>query len=188
MEPSKIGKSIMAASSGAFERPPVGARTRTRAVVRGVVLAMATVATTALATADALAQGVQPSIVGTWRVTRMGVNCQTGQPMSSFPAIMVFHDDGTYNGFGASPGSTPADGSPEYGVWKRSPDAHGYTFRILGLPYDGATVVGTVEITGAAEVPAKGETLSYTSTIQFIDLNGNPLFTLCGKATGVRFE
>lgn len=141
-----------------------------------------------LGTSLAAAQAAQPTLEGTWRVTRHGVDCVTGEVRSSFPAIMVFHSAGTYSGFGASPGSTPADGSPEYGIWQREAGAHDYSFRIVGLNYEGGINVGTVEITGAAELSAQGESLSYAAHISAFDLDGNRLFTFCGRATGVRFQ
>lgn len=141
-----------------------------------------------LGTSVAAAQAAQPTLEGTWLVTRTGVDCVTGQVRGSFPAIMVFHAGGTYSGFPAQPGSTPTDQSPEYGNWQRGLGAHDYTFRITGFGYDGGTFAGTFEITGAAQLSRKGDALNYTSGVQFIDPDGTPLFTLCGKANGVRFQ
>jgi hypothetical protein len=148
----------------------------------------ATGAAVVLAASHAAAQTAQPTLEGTWRVTRHGVDCVTGEVRNSFPAIMVFHNGGTYSGFGASPGSTPADGSPEYGIWQRAPGMQNYTFRITGIAYDGATVAGSVEITGDAELSQQGQRLDYTATIAFLDTSGNQLFAFCGKASGVRFQ
>jgi Tfp pilus assembly protein PilX len=133
-------------------------------------------------------QAAQPTLEGTWVVTRTGIDCVTGKVHGSFPAIMVFHAGGTYSGFPAQPGSTPADQSPEYGNWQRGRGAHDYTFRITGFGYDGGALAGTFEITGAAELSQKGDALNYTSSVQFTDPDGNPLFMLCGQATGVRFQ
>ena len=141
-----------------------------------------------LGTSLAAAQAAQPTLEGTWNVTRHGVDCVTGEVRSSFPAIMVFHEGGTYSGFGASPGSTPADGSPEFGSWKRVPGAQSYKFRITGIAYDGGAPAGSVDINGAAQLSPQGERLDSTATIAFLDLNGDTLFTLCGRATGVRFQ
>src|SRR5579862_3697549 len=40
----------------------------------------------------------QASVDGVWRVTRHGVNCVTGGEVSTFPALMTFHADGTVSG------------------------------------------------------------------------------------------
>ena len=39
-------------------------------------------------------QGWAP-VEGVWRVTRHGFNCVTGGEVSTFPALMTFHADGT---------------------------------------------------------------------------------------------
>jgi hypothetical protein len=148
----------------------------------------ATGAAVMLVASHAAAQPAQPTLEGTWLVTRSGVDCVTGQVRGSFPAIMVFHAGGTYSGYPAQPGSTPADQSPEFGNWQRGLGAHDYTFRITGFGYDGGAFAGTFEITAAAQLSPMGDALNYTSSVQFIDPEGNPLFTLCGKAAGVRFH
>src|SRR5947209_20454772 len=72
----------------------------------------------------------EKGLVGVWKVTRHGMNCQTGQQLSSFPALMTFHEDGTLHGDSVGPGSTAAEGTAEHGVWnRRGPD---YSFRFLG--------------------------------------------------------
>lgn len=156
-------------------------------VIRGSIMA-AMGAALMLGATLASAEDDQPTLKGTWRVMRHGVDCVTGDVHGSFPAIMTFNAGGTYTGFGAPPGSTPADGSPEYGVWQREPGAHTFSFRFFSLGYEGATYVGTGEITGKAKVSAQGDSLSYSATITFFDVNGNPLGTICGRADGTRFE
>ena len=65
-------------------------------------------------------QGWAP-VEGIWRVTRHGVNCVTGGEVSTFPALMTFHADGTVSGQAVAPGSTNAYGAAEHGVWNRKP-------------------------------------------------------------------
>ncbi len=73
---------------------------------------------------------------GVWRVTRTPINCATGEQVRpSFPAIMTFIKDGIYTGFGVPAGSTPTEGSSEYGTWKREPGVQNYSFRFLGQLY-----------------------------------------------------
>jgi len=154
---------------------------------RGSIIA-ATSVVVMLAASHAAARPAQPTLAGTWLVTRNGVDCVTGQVRGSFPAIMVFHEGGTYSGFPAQPGSTPADQSPEFETWQRAAGENHYTFRITGFGYDAGAFAGTFEITGDGNVSQQGEHLNYTSSVTFFDENGGPLFTLCGKATGVRFQ
>lgn len=125
------------------------------------------------------------TIQGVWRVTRHGVNCQTGQQLNSFPFIMSFNQDGTMTGYGVAPFSGPFDG-PEYGVW--APKGSDYSFRDLSYGYDPDTgafqgsgeVIAIVHMTSA-------NTFTYTASICVYDAVGNQLFCFCGQAEGTRF-
>jgi hypothetical protein len=137
----------------------------------------------------ASAQAVQPTIEGVWQVTRQGVNCndpnqQLGPP---FPAIMTFHQDGTVTGAAKSPVTGPFD-TPEYGSWQREPGSQNYSFREVNYRYDGnGTFIGSLVLT--ANVNLTGDdSFTYSATIQLFDANGNLIATLCGRATGTRFE
>lgn len=132
--------------------------------------------------------GGSSTLEGVWRVTRTGIDCQTGQQFGSFPAIMTFHHGGTLTGDAVPPGASPANGSVEHGVWQRRPGNHNYSFRFVSNSYDdtGAYEART-EITGAARL-TNADTLTYTATIQFFDAAGNLLAQRCGTAQGVRFQ
>lgn len=126
-------------------------------------------------------------IEGVWRVTRHGVNCVTGGEISTFPALMTFHADGTVSGQGVPPGSTNAFGPAEHGVWHRKEYSHDFTFRLLSYGYDDNGVfAGSVEVSGTGQLTG-ANTFAYKATVAFFDANGNPLFSGCGAATGVRF-
>jgi len=151
------------------------------------VLAAAALAAAGLASAPTHAFEPPSRLEGTWRVTRHGVDCQTGQQLSTFMAITTFAHGGTASGFGVPPGSSPALGSPEYGEWKREggPD---YSFRLLSYAYDASgTFAGSAEVTGQLVLARGAEDFTYTSHVAFFDALGNPLFTVCGAASGVRF-
>lgn len=145
-------------------------------------------ATTSMAWGDETLWGqlrTPPNIEGVWRVTRHGVNCVTGGEISSFPALMTFHADGTLSGGAVPPGSTNAFGPPEQGVWHRK--GHEFTFRLLSLSYDDSGVfAGSTQVTGTGQLTG-ADTFSYKATVAFFDANGNPLFSGCGAATGLRF-
>lgn len=128
------------------------------------------------------------TLEGVWRVTRTGIDCQTGQQFGSFPAIMTFHRGGTLTGDAVPPGASPANGSVEHGVWQRGPGHHNYSFRFVSNSYDNTGAYeGRAEITGAARLTS-ADTLTYTATIQFFDAAGNLLAQRCGVAQGARFE
>ena len=151
-------------------------------------VAFASAAVMALATFEASAQGAEPTIEGVWRVTRHGVNCQTGATVNAFPALMTFHKDGTITSDAVGPGSTAAEGTSEHGLWQRKPGRQSYSFRILSYGWDDTGAFeGSAEITGELQVTTRND-FTYNATIEFFDADGNPLATRCGSATGVRFE
>jgi hypothetical protein len=127
---------------------------------------------------------------GVWRMTRMGVNCQTGlQTGPSFQAIVTFNEDGTLSGYAVPPGSTPASGSPEFGVWKREHGKGNYSFNDVSYSYDaGGAFSGSTELTAKVQIEDDGKTLTQHAKIEFFDGNGALLFSACGKATGTRFR
>jgi hypothetical protein len=125
--------------------------------------------------------------VGVWAVTRHGVNCQTGQDVSTFPALMTFHQDGTVSGQSYGPSPENAYGPAEHGVWQHAP-GNTFSFRLLSYGYD-----DNGQFTGSTIVTATGQltsanTFSYSSTIQIYDAGGNLLATHCGRATATRFQ
>ena len=127
------------------------------------------------------------SIEGVWRVSRHGVNCATGEEVSTFPALMTFHADGTISGQAVPPGSTSAYGPAEFGVWHHNEHSQPFSFRLLSYNYDDTGVIaGSIEVTGTAEL-ASADAFVYTASIEFYDANGHLLFSRCGKATGLRF-
>jgi len=129
----------------------------------------------------------QRTVDGVWRVTRHGVNCVTGGEVSTFPALMTFHADGTVSGQAVPPGSTNAFGPGEHGVWKRGPGG-AFSFKFLSYGYDDSGIFsGSTEIAGTGHV-MNGNTFAYKASIEFFDVSGNLLFKACGAATAVRFE
>jgi len=127
---------------------------------------------------------------GVWRMTRTPINCQSGQPVApSFQAIMTFNDDGTLTGYAVPPSSSPALGSPEYGLWRAERGAGNYSFTDLSYSYDiGGVFAGSVELTAKVQLGGRGNTLMHQTRVDFFDVNGAFLFSACGLATGTRFR
>jgi len=155
-------------------------------VLAGIAAVLIVASTLGAPTASAAEN--QPTVEGVWRVTRHGVNCQTGAQLSSFPAIMAFNKDGIVTGYGVPPSSSPALGSPEYGTWQRSQGHGAYAFHLLSNNYDGGMFSGTTEIVADLRLDNQANTFSYRASVQFFDINGNPLFSVCGAATATRFQ
>jgi hypothetical protein len=160
----------------------VSSRNPVSALVIGAAAALAPMS-------QASAEATQPTVEGVWRVTRHGVDCQTGALRSTFPAFMAFNKEGIVTGFAVPPGSSPALGSPEYGVWEREPGHGRYAFRLVSNNYDpSGTFIGTTEVAGHAIVAHGGNSLTYSATIRFLDVQGGLQFAVCGAASGNRFE
>lgn len=151
-------------------------------------LAFALGATMMVATVQASAESAQPPIEGVWQVTRHGVNCQTGQQVNSFPALMTFHKDGTIGSDAVAPGSTAAAGTAEHGLWQREPGNQNYSFRLISYGWDNTgTFEGSIKVTGSLRLLSR-DSFDYDATIEIFDAGGNVLATHCGHATGTRFE
>ena len=158
-----------------------------KAVANALSVLAATFVSCTLFAGDVAAHGPAASLEGVWRVSRHGVNCATGEEVSTFPALMMFRADGSISGQAVAPGSTNAYGPAEFGDWHRNERGRGSSFRLLSYNYDDAGVIaGSIEVTGTAELTG-ANAFAYHASIEFYDANGNLLFTRCGKATGLRF-
>ena len=100
---------------------------------------------------------------------------------------MTFHRDGTVTGAAKSPVTGPFD-TPEYGTRQHERGRQNYSFRELQYRYDGSgTFLGRLVITANVEL-TDANSFIYSATIQLANANGDPIATLCGRATGTRFE
>ena len=163
---------------------------KTRILKQTCGSALIVIAALTVAFSFASAQEAEQTLQGVWRVTRMGIDCQTREPFPfSFPAIMTFNQGGTYTGYGLGPGETPATSSPEYGYWLNGSGPRTYSIKFLGYSYEpNGAFAGWGEVTATAQVAIGGNSLTYDSTIKVFDADGNLLFSGCGRATGTRFE
>ena len=128
------------------------------------------------------------TLAGVWEVTRYGVNCATGQDLGvHFTAIMTFHGDGTVLAQAYGPFPENAYGGNEMGLWEHA-SGDSFAFRNLAIAYDdNGHANGKEVISGSGKLTSQN-TFAYTATIEARDLDGNPIFTHCGRATATRFE
>ena len=100
---------------------------------------------------------------------------------------MTFHGDGTMTAAANAPGGSPFD-TPEYGLWERRSGNHHYSFRDVSYGYDqNGAFAGSGVVTASVHLTSANR-FEYSATIQIFDPNGNLVVTLCGRATGTRFE
>jgi hypothetical protein len=153
-----------------------------------VAITLAVAASTLLLWGDS-GENQRPTIEGVWQVSRVGVNCSDPNQVLGlpFPAIMTFHRDGIVTGAAKSPVTGPFD-TPEYGSWQRESGRQNYSFRELQYRYDGnGAFAGSLVLTANVEL-TDANSFIYSAKIQLTNANGNLITTLCGRATGTRFE
>ena len=128
------------------------------------------------------------TIKGVWGVTRFSVDCDTGQDLGPFfKVLMTFHQDRTLLAQAYGPFPENAYGPAEMGVWHRGP-GNTFTFRVLSYLYDDSgQFTGSVINTATGQLTT-ADTFTYTATIEFYDVDGHLLFTMCGRATATRFQ
>ena len=150
-----------------------------------LAIALALAASTSLVwSADRPPRETTPTIQGVWQVARHGVDCNTGEELSSFPAIMTFHRDGTVTGdTGALVGETN-----EYGSWQREPGSQNYSFRELFLSTDENGALASSAVITASVHLDSANSWTYSATIEIFDADGNLIFTACGRGTATRFQ
>jgi len=126
-------------------------------------------------------------IEGTWRVTVTQNVCATGAQIGlPFHSLLTFARGGTMTGTTASPAFQPGQRSGDYGAWTRT-DGHDYSavdeaFIIFSA---GPFTQGSQIIRHAISLTADGNGFNDTASIQFYDVNGNPLLPTPGCATAV---
>jgi hypothetical protein len=155
-----------------------------------VVIALALTATTS----PVWSQDRQPlpsptahNLQGTWRVTRTGVDCITGEEFPSFPAITTYNQGGTSTGYEVPPGGDPGQGT-EYGVWQREAGRHNYSVRAVSYGYTAeGDFEGRAEATEAIQLTT-ADSFTSTGTVQIFDADGNLIATICVRSTATRFE
>lgn len=135
------------------------------------------------------AQAKDGRLEGVWRATRHGVNCATGEVLSTFPAIMSFARGGSLTGYAVGPGSTPAMGSPDFGTWKRESGSGNFSFRFIAYTYDATgAYTGSTQVDATLVLAGDAQSFTYQGTVSFFDAADNPLFSVCGKASATRFD
>jgi hypothetical protein len=131
--------------------------------------------------------GDGPAIEGTWRVTVTQKVCATGaQNGLPFQSLLTFARGGTMTGTTANAAFLPGQRSGDYGVW-RPAAGHSYnaTEEAFVLFSAGAFAQGSQVISHSISLTNDGNGFEDLASIQFYDVNGNPLLPVPGCATAV---
>jgi len=125
-------------------------------------------------------------IEGTWRVQLTVRNCQTGEPLRSFPALFIFGQGGTLSYTTA--GQPPALSTPGVGVWGHT---NGNTYSAVSEAFffsPAGAWIQTHRLTRAIELSSDANEFTDTVTLEIFDTNRNLIVTGCGTSAGRRFE
>ena len=125
-------------------------------------------------------------IEGTWRVQLTVRNCQTGEPLRSFPTLFIFGQGGTLSITTA--GLPPALSTPGVGVWGHT---NGNTYSAVSEAFvfsPAGTWIQTHRLTRAIELSSDANEFTDTVTLEIFDTNRNLIATGCGTSAGRRFE
>jgi hypothetical protein len=133
-----------------------------------------------------------PGIEGTWRVTVTQKVCATGAPIGlPFHSLLTFARGGTMTGTTANSAFLPGQRSGDYGVWIPAA-GHSYsaTEEAFIIFSGGPFTQGRQTISHSISPTNGGNGFSDVASIQFYDVNGNPLLPApgCATAVGQRLE
>jgi hypothetical protein len=136
--------------------------------------------------ARAQSQSQAGRIEGTWRVQLTVRNCQTGEPLRSFPTLFIFGQGGTLSITTA--GLPPALSTPGVGVWGHT---NGNTYSAVSEAFvfsPAGAWIQTHRLTRAIELSSDANEFTDTVTLEIFDTNRNVIATGCGTSAGRRFE
>lgn len=123
-------------------------------------------------------------LAGTWDAEVNITNCSTGSVIASFASTAAFNQGGTY--VGITGGTSPAERSPEIGIWKHI-GANRYQFRFKTYHAPGGGVPIFYDIV-AHEITLDPDNLNYSSvgTATRYTMAGVQIFSGCSMAVGTR--
>jgi hypothetical protein len=125
-------------------------------------------------------------LAGSWDVTTMIRDCESGTIFVSFPAMMTYHQGGTMQE--AANDAAPLLRTAGQGVWELQ-TGHTYTraFHFFRYNADGS-FAGLGKITGLITVGEGSNTYTGTTYFDFTDPNGNSVASGCATETATRFR
>lgn len=157
-----------------------------KSVTASLVAAMVLCVGFALAAAGAQEVGNAPyggQIEGTWRVQVTLRNCQTGDEIRAFPAILTFAQGGTLTG--TSTVLPPAARGGDFGIWQFN--GHGsYSAVSEAFIFNGGAWSQRQRITQAITLSQDANTFWSDAHTEFFDTAGNLVASGCATAVATR--
>ena len=124
-------------------------------------------------------------IEGTWRVQVTLRNCQTGDALKTFPAMLTFAQGGTLTG--TTTAFSPALRSPDHGVWEQTGRRTYSAVTDAFIFNPSGTWVMTQRITQAIKFGGDPDEFNSDAKVEFFDTSGNLTSTGCATAAANRF-
>ena len=123
---------------------------------------------------------------GTWDNQVTIIDCQTGNPITTFQSLIVFMAGGTLTE--TTSGTAPALRTPGEGVWHHTTD-NNYAFRFKHFRFNTQNVLtGWNIIQAEVSLDAAGNAYTSSATVEVYDPNGVLLATACATSVSTRFE
>ena len=123
---------------------------------------------------------------GTWDNQVTIIDCQTGNPITTFQSLIVFNAGGTLTETTA--GTAPAMRTAGEGVWRHITD-NTYAFRFKHFRFDAQNVLtGWNIIQAEASLDAAGNVYTSSATVEVYNPNGVLVATACATSASTRFE
>jgi hypothetical protein len=138
------------------------------------------------ATAQVADQSSGGKIEGTWRVQVTVRNCQTGDELRTFPAILTFAQGGNLTG--TTTVVPVALRSPDHGVWNFKGAGNYRAVSEAFLFNPAGAWVSTQRITQAIDLAPNSNTFTSNASVEFFDTLGNTTSTGCSTAVATRME
>lgn len=124
------------------------------------------------------------AIEGSWMVTTVNINCQTGQVLQTFPKLISFHRGGTANEANAS--NQGFLRTTSFGGWKHlTDDQFRYELKALRFNADN-TYAGPFRVLYGVTYDRETDTYAAEGIGQVILPNGTVVATFCTTETATR--
>ena len=162
---------------------PFAASLRTATLGLAGVLALAA-GLTAKAQSESAAS--DNGLEGVWRLQVTVRNCQTGDPLRTFPALFSFHRGGTLTVTTA--GQSPGLFTPGLGVWHQT-GANTYSAVSEAFVFSpGGTWIQTHRLTRSIEISNEADEFTDTVKLEIFGTGGDLIATGCATSVASRFE
>src|SRR5499427_5806264 len=162
---------------------------RIRNIEKMVVLVIAIVTVISAVTrtaAQSNGDNSQRGLEGAWRLQLTVRDCNTGQPLRTFPAVFTFAQGGTATVITA--GQLPSLATPGLGVWQHT-EGPNYVAVTDAFVFSPAGVwIQTHRLKRAIQVSIDGDSFIDQVALLILDTAGNSVATGCATSVASRLE